>query len=143
MKQKDKFRYAEKCLYNYKPNLACLEVLKDDLLIKQTGSDVHAQNYNSSFDSAHEPASPVFSYVASLETLEERIKYLERFTNPITKLLDDLLKSDKSEFLQILNLMYFSSNTQKKVMLELDIPRSSFDRKRRNLVNLAINYLGL
>ena len=139
MKQKDKFRYAEKCLYNYKPNLACLEVLRGDLQIKRSGSDVHAQNYQSVFGFSGEPSSPVYSHVVSIETLEERIKYLERLTNPISKLINDLT----DDFLQILKLMYFEDNTQKKVMIKLNIPRSTFIRKRYKLVSLTINYLGL
>ncbi len=139
MKQKDKFRYAEKCLYNYKPNLACLEVLRGDLQIKRSGSDVHAQNYQSTFGFSGEPSSPVYSHVVSIETLEERIKYLERLTNPISKLINDL----NDDFLQILKLMYFEDNTQKKVMIELNIPKRTFLRRREKLVNLAIIYLGL
>ena len=149
MKQKDKFRYAEKCLYNYKPNLACLEVLRGDLQIKRSGSDVHAQNYQSTFGFSGEPSSPVYSHVVSIETLEEKIRHIERWTNPITKLIADLnnpytLAGSKNiDLLHLLNFMYFGENTPKEVMNELKISNRTFTRRRKELVNITIDYLGL
>ena len=31
MRERDKFRYAERCLYDYKRNVAGLKVLREDL----------------------------------------------------------------------------------------------------------------
>lgn len=149
MKQKDKFRYAEKWLYGYMKNIACLETLKGDLQLKQSGSDVHAQNYQNPFGHSGEPSSPVHSYYVSIETLKERIKYLERWTEPIGKLLSDLNSpytlsgSKNADLLQILKLMYFGENQPKKVMTELKIPKRTFTRRREELVKIAIDYLGL
>lgn len=149
MKQKDKFRYAEKCLYGFKKNLACLEILKGDLKIKRTGTDVHAQNYQAVFNSSGEPSNPVYSHVVSIETLEERIKVLERWTKPIAQMIADLNNqyvlsgSRNADILQILNLMYFGENVPKKVMDELKITRRTFTRRRQELVRITISYLGL
>ena len=42
MKDKTSFRYAEKCLYEYKRNMAGLKVLRDDLRVLEASTDVHA-----------------------------------------------------------------------------------------------------
>ena len=149
LKQKDRFRYAEKWLYGYKKNIACLEILRGDLQIKESGSDVHAQNYQSQFGVSGEPSSPVHSYLVSIETLRERIRYLERWTIPITKLIADLNSpytltgSRNVDLLQVLNFMYFGENPPKEVMNKLKIPDRTFTRRRRELVRVAIDYLGL
>ena len=149
MKQKDKFRYAEKWLYGYMKNMACLEILRGDLAVKLSGSDVHAQSYQSPFGFSGEPSSPVHSYFVSIEALEFRISHLERWTKPITKLQADLNNpytlsgSKNTDLLQILNLMYFGENSPKKVMTELKISDRTFTRRRRELVRIAIDYLGL
>lgn len=149
MKQKDRFRYAEKWLYGYMKNMACLEILMEDLQVKLSGSDVHAQSYQSPFGGSGEPSSPVHSYFVNIETLQERIKYLERWTAPITRLIADLnssytLSGSKNvDLLHILNLMYFGENQPKEIMIELKIPKRTFTRRRRELVRIAIDYLGL
>ena len=149
MKEKDKFRYAEKCMYKYMKNLACLKILKDDLKIQRAGNDVHAQNYESAGGLTGEPSSPVHSYVVSVETLECRIRYLERQTKPITNLLEDLNSTEmldgskKANMMQILTLMYFGENKPKQVIEELKMPKRTFTRRRNELVHLAIAYLGL
>ena len=130
-------------------NMACLEILRGDLELKLSGSDVHAQNYQNPFGSSREPSSPVYSYFVSIETLESRIKHLERWTKPITKLIADLNNpytlsgSKNADLLQILNLMYLGENPPKEVMSELKIPDRTFTRRRRELVRIAIDYLGL
>ena len=145
MKEKDKFRYAEKCLYGYMKNMACLKILRDDLKIQREGNDVHAQNYERTLDFTGEPSSPVHSYVVSLETLETRIKYLERLTKPITKLVEDLDGDSpkKADMKKILELMYFRENQPKQVMAKLKLSRRTFARRRDMLVRLTIDYLGL
>ena len=50
MDQENKFRSAEKWLYGYKRNLAGLKVLHEDLRVAQAGLDVHAQNYQYTFN---------------------------------------------------------------------------------------------
>ncbi len=129
--------------------MACLEILSGDLQIKRSGSDVHAQSYQNPFSFSGEPSSPVHSYVVSIEILESRIRHLERWTKPITKLIADLNSpyalsgSKNTDLLQILNLMYFGENPPKEVMNELKIPDRTFTRRRRELVRIAIDYLGL
>ena len=145
MKEKDKFRYAERCLYGYMKNMACLKILREDLKIQRAGNDVHAQNYERTLDFTGEPSSPVHSYVVGIETLESRIQLLERRTKPITKLMEYLNGDNpkKADMKQILELMYFRGNQPKQVMTELKVSRRTFARRRNMLVRLIIDYLGL
>ena len=149
MKQKDKFRYAEKCLYEYKRNLACLEVLREDLRVEQAGTDVHAQNYQYMFNFTGEPSNPVQARLLKIETLEERIRKLERWTKPITMLLKDLTSPDSldtshnKELYEVLRLMYLGKNQPDAIIDELRIARRTFYNRRRELVYTAISYLAL
>lgn len=149
MTEKDKFRYAEKCLYGYKRNVACLKVLQDDLRIEELGTDVHAQNYHGMFNSAGEPSNPVESRQMKIESLRERIRILERCTNPITALISDLTSpnvlngSSNAAMMDILKLMYFGGNTLDAIIEELNISRRTFFSRRRSLVYVTIGYLAL
>ena len=149
MKKNDKFKFAEKCLYEYKRNVACLEVLKDDLRVAEADTDVRAQNYQYTFTSGGEVSDPVSARLMKIETLKERIKYLERHTNPITTLMNDLTTpealngSRNQDLMQVLRLMYFGGNTPDAIMEALNIARTSFFRLRRELVYVVICYLGL
>lgn len=142
------FRHAEKCLYEYKRNLACLEVLKQDLQVLKTSDDVHAQNYEVPFNKNSQPSNPVASRVEKIEAIERRIKQVERWTKPVERLEKDLNSSEvlenshNKEMLQILKLFYFNSNAVDLVMRQLHLSRSPFFRKRKKLVLMAIDYLG-
>ncbi len=149
MKQQNSFKYAEKCLYEYKRNLAGLRVLREDLRVIQAGLDVHAQNYQYTFNFTGEVSNPVQSRLLKIESLEERIRKLERVVNPITQLIEDLTApevleySPSNDLLQVLKLMYFGKNPPDAIMNELNIARRTFFRQRRELVNMAISYLAL
>ena len=149
MKQKDKFRYAEKCLYEYKRNMCGLKVLQEDLRVAQNGIDVRVQNYQYTFTFGGEVSDPVHQRFVKIERLEERIKILERWTRPITQLIEDLtapevLKySENKGLMEILKLMYFGKNPPDAIIEALNIARRTFYNRRRELVNMAISYLAL
>lgn len=149
MKEKDKFRYAEKCLYDYKRNMACLKVLKDDLRVEEAGTDVHAQNYQYTFGFTGEPSNPVEARQIKIESIQKRIKVLERYTEPITALIGDLTSpnvlngSNNAAMMDVLRLLYFGGNTPDAIIEELNIARRTFFRLRRSLVSVAIMYLAL
>ena len=149
MDQKDKFRFAEKCLYEYKRNMACLEVLKEDLYVARSDTDVKGQNYQYTLDFTGGVSDPVSARLIKIENLECRIKYLERLTAPINVLMRDLTNEDvlngsyNAELMSVLRLMYFGGNTPEAIIDELKISRTTFFKKRRALVCIAICYLGL
>ena len=149
MQEKNKFRHTEKCLYEYKRNLSAINVLREDLRVERAGTDVHVQNYQLSFSFSGEPSNPVEARQIKIDGLEERIKKLERYTQPITQLIADLnapenLKhSENKMLLDILKLLYFGKNTVEDVLYEMSIGRRTFTRKRRQLVLMALGYLAL
>lgn len=149
MKQKDNFRYAEKCLYEYKQNMAGLKVLYEDLRVMQADIDVHAQNYQCIFNFTGDVSNPVQSRLIKIESIEGRIRKLERVVNPITQLIEDLTAPEVLEYseskglFQIMKLMYFGKNPPNVIMNELNIARTTFFKQRRELVNMVISYLAL
>ncbi len=149
MKEKDKFRYAEKCLYGYKRNMACLKVLQDDLRVEEAGSDVHAQNYQYTFGFTGEPSNPVEARQIKIENIQGRIRMLERCTKPITSLIEDLTSpnvlngSNNAAMMDVMRLLYFGGNTPDVIIDELKIARRTFFRIRHALVCTTIVYLAL
>ena len=149
MKQKDKFRYAEKCLYEYKRNMACLEILREDLRVERAGTDVHVQNYQYEINFTGMPSNPVHARLVKIEQLEERIRKLERWTKPITQLEKDLTSAESldtsrnKELYEVMKLMYFGKNQPDAIIEELKIARRTFYNRRRELVYTAISYLAL
>ena len=149
MSEQNKYRYAEKCLYEYKRNLAGLKVLREDLRVLQAGTDVHAQNYQLTFGFSGTVSDPVHARLVKMEKLEERIKWLERVTKPIELLIGDLTAPEVLEYsnskglMEILRLVYFGQNPADAVIEELKITRRTFYRQRRELVNMTISYLAL
>ena len=149
MKEKDRFRYAERCLYGYQKNMACLKVLREDLRLEEAGSDVHAQNYQYTFGFTGEPSNPVEARQIKIENIQGRIRMLERCTNPITLLIADLTSpnvlngSNNAAMMDILRLLYFGGNTPEAIIEELNIARRTFFRIRRSLVYTTIGYLAL
>lgn len=83
MQEKNKFRYAEKCLYEYKRNIAALNVLREDLRVERAGTDVHVQNYQFSFGFNSEPSNPVEARLIKIESLERRIQQLSDRSEPL------------------------------------------------------------
>ena len=149
MQEKNKFRHAEKCLYEYRRNLSAINVLREDLRVERAGTDVHVQNYQLSFGFAGEPSNPVEARMIKIQNIEERIQKLERYTKPVTQLIDDLnapenLKhSENKMLLDILRLLYFGKNTVEDILYEMHLSQSTFTRKRRQLVFMALGYLAL
>lgn len=149
MKKSDKFRFAEKCLYEYKRNLACLEVLRDDLRVAEAGLDVKAQNYQYTFNFSGEVSDPVSARLIKIEQLEERINKLERITKPITNLINDLDSSDvlngsrNKDLIQVLRLQYFGKNTHEAILQAMNIAKTTYFRMRQELVFVVICYMAL
>lgn len=142
------FRFAERCLYDYKANVARLEVLRTDLRVLDAASSMKAQNYDGTPGAGY-PSDSVSVRLQRIERVEEDILHLERRTLPIRRLYDDLREnyvltdSPKMILRGILELFYFGENTREATAEELGLSRASFFRKKEELVRLSIRYLGL
>ena len=123
--------------------------MREDLRVTQADTDVRVQNYQYTFGFNGEPSNPIQARLIKIETLEERIKQLERITKPLTLLMENLnapevLDGSENKILyEILRLMYLGKNIPDAIIDELKIARRTFFKRRRNLVNLAVSYLGL
>ena len=117
--------------------------------VEEAGTDVHAQNYERTLDFTGEPSNPVESRQMKIESLQGRIRTLERWTKPITELIVDLTSPDvlngsnNAVMMEILRLLYFGGNTPDAIVEELKIARSTFFKRRRQLVYVVITYLAL
>ena len=142
-----RFRFAERCLYDYKTNVAQLEVLRADLKVLDAASSVRGQNYDGLPCLGH-LRDAVSARLERIENLEEDIRYLERRTEPIRRLYDDLRAgyvldgSPKTILRGILELFYLGENTWQATAEELGLSRMSFFRRRNELVGLSLRYLG-
>ena len=147
MRDKSKFRYAEKCLYNYKTNLARLEVLNEDLRVLRSGGDIKGVTYQLTFNFGDNYSDPVFNHVAKIEKLESQIKKLERITRPITKLIQELSTAKQGtinqELKKIFELFYVSGLLLSDVANELHRSYRTLSSRRYKLVIRTIEYLGL
>ena len=143
----EKFKFVEKCLYDYPKNCAKVDVLRLDLEVLRKNGDVKAQSYdNDSRGSEGGHSDPVWSFVEQVERLEKQIFKLERITTPITRLTRELKMSKgtrKADLLQVLELYYFEDATSKESEDELHLDRKTLFRRRKYLVSLAGEYLGV
>ena len=142
------FRFAERCLYDYKTNVARLEVLRVDLRTLDAMSSAKGQAYDG-LPRLGYLRDAVSARLERIEGVEQDILHLERRTLPIRRLYDDLREdyvlegSSKAILRGILELFYLGENTWQATAEELGLSRPSFFRKKEELVRLSIRYLGL
>ena len=142
-----RFRFAERCLYDYKTNVARLEVLRADLRTLDAMSSTKGQTYDG-LPCSRYPQDAVSARLERIERVEEDILHLERRTLPVRRLYDDLRESyvlegsPKTILRGILELFYLGENTWQATASELGLSRMSFFRRRNELVALSLRYLG-
>lgn len=142
------YKYAEKCLYEYNKNLAALETLRQELQIERSNIDVHAQSYEQNVRSTGTISNPVWLRLMRIDKLEGRIRQLEHYTEPVTRLIADLKApyvregSPKAILYSLMELYYFGQNNIATIMSELHISRPSMFRHKENLVRTLMGYMG-
>lgn len=139
------FRFAERCLYDYLENVARLEALRVELRALDALSSVRGLAYDGA-PGGGEPYDAVSARLEKIERVEQNILFLERRTRPVEMLLADLsssyvLEPARKEMLEILRLRYLHANTWGRVMESLQIGKTTFLRRRRELVDMAVRYL--
>ncbi|MBQ7220758.1 MAG: DUF1492 domain-containing protein [Synergistaceae bacterium] len=149
MKKRDNYRFAEKCLYEYPSNCSKLLSLEQELALVCGSSDARGHSYNVGENVCGVHSDPVASFIEHKMRLEYRINYVRRYTEPITRLVNDfnssnvLENSKKNDCRKILKLFYFGRNSVDTVLGELNCCRTVFYERRKFLVTSAIQYLGL
>ena len=143
-----RFEFAERWLYDYLENVARLDVLRSELKTMDAMSSASGQTYGGA-SGADYPSDAVSTRLERIERVEQDILHCERRTKPIERLLNDLESPDvlegspKVELLKILRLRYFGLNAWRRVQDAVGVGRSTFARRRRELVDMAGRYLAL
>jgi len=144
MKDADPFRKAEKILHNYRLNCARLESLRVELEELRRAGDVRVQDYSGRMSAGAGNANPVDTYVQKILTLEHRISVLERYTDPVSRLHEDLKKSTDTmskHYLRILEWYYFGGLTVSRILEITRWNKSTFYSRRLSVVSLAVSYI--
>ncbi len=144
MKDADPFRKAEKILHNYRLNCARLESLRVELEELRRAGDVRVQDYSGRMSAGAGNANPVDTYVQKILTLEHRISVLERYTDPVSRLHEDLRKSTDTmskHYLRILEWYYFGGLTVSRILEITRWNKSTFYSRRLSVVSLAVSYI--
>ena len=131
--------YVERCLYEYRENLALIDTLKseiEDLL------SVRAQNYESNIGGGQ--SNPVEAVTMKKLYLERRLNRVERTTRTIKRLDEDLCGSDVrvQQMSRILKLKYFRGESIDYVLRSMAISPSTYWRRNGELLRKARKYLG-
>ena len=161
MSQNDTYRHAERCMYDYKRNIARLEVLKGDLEILRTSCSVKGQNYDVLPENNGTHGDPVSALLEKCEHIEHETKKLMRWTKPITSLISDLDSPDSlneshnQDLLKVLKLFYFDRNPMEQILVvgghqrlkvlkelgneEIECVIVNIDEVHEKALNLALN----
>ena len=150
-KQTNSFRFAEKCLYEYKKNLARLDVLRGDLAILRSAPSPKVQDFrlDDIILSVGGHSDPVMARLIRMEQLENEIVWLERWTKPIMRFIDDIKRSrpakgsERADYLILMHVLYFENKNMEDAERVLKASRSVIYRKRRGLIKNICQYLGL
>lgn len=149
MTAREKFRYVEKCLYNYHANLTRIEVLRFDLAELRRRGDVKVQNYNQNVRSYGNHSDPPAEHEAECTRLENEIARLMRITQPITLMLNHLDNpfagdmSWKKSLKAVYHAVYEGGNPMENASEILRMSRKTCYARRVELVNMAGEYLGV
>ena len=131
--------YVERCLYEYKANVASIEAMKaehDDL------TSAHCQTYEG--HTLNGVSDPVFEVTARKMGLESRIARTERKTRPVERLKADLTGNDLRivQMREILNFKYINQEGNEKTQELMAVSSRTYWRRVRELLWLAKKYFG-
>ena len=131
--------YVEKCLYDYKANIAEIEALIE----KRSGlMSMRAQSYHS--NNSYEVNDPVGNTVNQKLAIDKRISKLEKCVKAVEKLVNDLngSASNVRQMAGILQLRYIQHEDKEVIKEKIRISERTFWRRVKELIRLAKRYLG-
>ena len=132
--------YVEQCLYDYKANVAKLEMMCEEL---NGLMSLHGQSYEI-FNSQGEP-DPVANTVNQKMRLEIKINEIKGRIKPVEKLIEDLNGTSLRvrQMAEILRLRYFQHEDKTIIMEKLAVSSSTLWRRTNELIALAERYFPL
>lgn len=130
--------YVERCLYDYKANVAEIEVLREEL---NGLMSLHGQSYE--INNSQGESDPVANIVNQSTILEKKIAKLEKRVKPVDKLLSDLKGSSLKvqQMSGILKLRYIEHEDKEVIKKSLAVSEATFWRRVSDLIRLAKRYL--
>ncbi len=133
-------RYVERCLWEYKENIAMLEYLCWQVKVARS---VRGHSYEAHV--AGNTTDPVANVVNRIMNLERRIyKTLER-VKPIEKLKHDISEGAYQDkyVREILKMRYMEHASVDSILEELHISSSTYDRVKQKLLKITGKYFGI
>ena len=131
--------YVERCLWDYRDNLASIEIMREELagLMSVHGPELGGNISGGSSD-------PVSRVCERVIMLERNIKKAEKMTVPITRMSEGLCGSDLriSQMREILRLKYFEHGSKEAVIREAGITEKTYYRRCSEIKRLARKYFG-
>ena len=132
-------RYVERCLYEYKANVALIEALEAE---KNELSSIHTQSFGK--NPINGVSDPVCDVVWKVIQIEKRIANIKKITNPVDKLQGDLSGNELrvQQMREVLKLKYINHEGNDKAIQKMAVSRRTFWRRVRELLYLAGKYFG-
>ena len=139
------YHRTELYMYRYKSNMRRLDEIKERLREEEMHGDVKVQKYGEQYGREHVNMGAEDWYVRC-EVLRARIRRLERITEGITELMDEL--ADKGRYLRryevmlgIMEKVYIEGMNFREYLLSEGIPERTGYRRRRELVMKCMHRL--
>ena len=131
--------YVERCLYDYKANVAEIEILREE---RENLMSMHGQSYEANNSSGKN--DPVANTANQKLTLEKKISHIEKRVKPVNKLIKDLQGSSLrvQQMLGILRLKYIEHEDKDTIKHTIAVSEATFWRRVRDLLRLAKRYFG-
>ncbi len=131
-------KYVERCLWDYKANVAMLEILTLRLGALRS---VHGHNYEA--HSVNGASDPVANVTGQILDLEKKIHRTGLMVYPVQRLEADLKGNAQPTYhmQEILKLRYFEHNSREYVQSELGLSQTTYWRRQEELLRLARKYL--
>lgn len=145
--QAKEYRYAEKVLYSYRPNLEEASTLELELDILREAGDVKAQQYEQIPGKVSGISDPVSDYVSEVMRLEARLKRVMRRVSAVDRMREDLVNgrvitiTKPDNLVIILDKFYIAGVTVYEFLNSSHWSRSIFYVRRRELVMITGEYL--
>ena len=131
--------YIEKCLWDYRDNLASIEMMREELAGLMS---VHGQEFGG--NAVNGISDPVPKVCERAMMLEKSIKKAEKMTLPITRMIEGLCGSDLRihQMREVLRLKYFEHESTSAVIRKAGISATTYFRRIGEIKTLARKYFG-
>ena len=130
-------KYVERCLWDYKANIAMLETLKLKAVELRS---VHGHDYEA--HSVNGISDPVAEVAARKIVIEEKIHRTGERVKPVRQLHEDLTKctDERNALVWILRLKYFEHLSADDMKRELSVSGATLYRRTMELLRIAGHY---